>query len=94
MFSVGGNLVTVKRVRLGASKVEDLIVIKENLGKVKEFKKFNNIENAGQDCTLEVKTVEIPVQMSTSFDEDGEIVVYDNTQTVPVMKWKLNCNLV
>jgi hypothetical protein len=82
VFSVGGNLVTVKRGRLAASKVEDLIVIKENLEKVNEFKKFNNIEKAGGDCTLEVKTVEIPVQVSAIFDEDEEMLeVYDHYDT-------------
>ena len=82
VFSVGGNLVTAKRGRLAASKVEDLIVIKENLEKVNEFKKFNNIEKAGGDCTLEVKTVEIPVQVSAIFDEDEEMLeVYDHYDT-------------
>jgi hypothetical protein len=55
LFSVGGNLERVKRGRLAASKVEDQI-IKENLAKVKVFKKVNNIKEVGGDCTLEVKT--------------------------------------
>ena len=37
VFSTGGNTVTVKRSRLGPKRVEYLIVIKENLSKVKEF---------------------------------------------------------
>ena len=37
VFSTGGNIVTAKRCRLGPRRVEQLIVIKENLSKVKEF---------------------------------------------------------
>ena len=57
---------TVKRGRLAVSKL-------------KEFKKFNNIEKVRKDCTFEVKTLGIPVQVSAGFDEDEEILeVYDN----------------
>ena len=38
VFSCGGNFVTPKRNSLGAKKVEDLIVIKENKEQIKDFK--------------------------------------------------------
>ena len=82
VFSVGGNLVTVKRSRLGASKVEDLIVIKENLEKVKTFQKLNGIESVGENLALEIETRQIPVVVSATFDENEEIFeVYDNYDT-------------
>ena len=40
--------------------------------KAKEFKKFDNIEMVGED--FNVKTKEILVQLSVSFDEDEEIL--------------------
>ena len=36
MFSTGGNVVTKKRNRLAPSKVEELIVISENINLVKD----------------------------------------------------------
>jgi hypothetical protein len=80
------KLVTVKRERLAASKVEYLIVIKENLEKVNKFKKFNNIEKAGGDCTLKVQFL-----MKMKRCKKFMIIM---KKTVPVMKWKFNCNLV
>ena len=57
VFSTGGNIVTAKRNRLAPKKVENLIVIKENMEKVDDFmtkgeynikktdsKAFDNIE--------------------------------------------------
>ena len=40
VFSTGGIMVTAKRNSLGPDRVECLIVIKENLSKIKEFKIF------------------------------------------------------
>ena len=60
------NLMTVKRGKIAVSKV-------------KEFKKFNNIEKVRKDCTLEVKTLGIPVQVSAGFDEDEEILELNDT---------------
>ena len=37
VFSTGGNIVTAKRCRLGPRRVEQLIVIRENLARIKEF---------------------------------------------------------
>ena len=42
VFSTGGNTVAVKRTRLNPSRVEHLIVIKENLSKLKEFELFHD----------------------------------------------------
>ena len=82
VFSVGGNLVNVKRSRLGASKVEDLIVIKENLEKLKTFQKLKGIESVGENLALEIETRQIPVVVSATFDEDEEIFeVYDDYDT-------------
>ena len=39
VFSVGGNIVTSKRNRLAPSKVENLVIIKENKTQIEEFKK-------------------------------------------------------
>ena len=38
VFSCGGNFVTPKRNKLGAKKVEELILIKENKSQIEEFK--------------------------------------------------------
>ena len=45
VFSTGGNTVAVKRTRLNPLRVEHLIVIKENLSKLKEFELFHEDYN-------------------------------------------------
>ena len=46
-----------------ASKVEDLIVFKENLERVKQFQKPNKIEIC---CALQVN----PLEVSATYDEE------------------------
>ena len=59
VFSTGGNVVTAKRCRLGPKKVEQLIVIKENLSKVKEFELFysEDVDIEDLDCNPFAKIV-------------------------------------
>ena len=46
-------MVTVKRSRLGPEKVENLIVIKENLSKVKEFKFYLDDYEVPEDASTD-----------------------------------------
>ena len=51
VFSTGRNIVTAKRKRLDPSKVENLIVIKENRAQIEDFKNKAEYElkgNAGE----------------------------------------------
>ena len=44
VFSTGGNIVTAKRCRLGPKKVEELIVIRENMARIKEFEVLSGMD--------------------------------------------------
>ena len=89
VFSTGGNIATAKRNRLAPKKVENLILIKENDSKIKDFIeggeyeiKPSDINNAFKKVEEEVSTVE-PVDDDDMFrdnitDLEEEEVVYMN----------------
>ena len=89
VFSTGGNIVTAKRNRLAPRKVENLIVIKENMEKIDDFIKNGayeinklNKESAFKKITVEEITVAEDLNMSDMFmdldSEDDEEIFFLN----------------
>ena len=71
VFSTGGNIVTSKRNRLDPSKVENLIVIKENKGQIEDFKKAEEYEL--KECAGEpFKKVSVDKVLATMQAEEME----------------------
>ena len=75
VFSTGGNMVTVKRGRLGPARVENLIVIKENLLKVREFDLFISDYDVGEivDVADFEKIDTFAEQTDIEFNEEEEV---------------------
>ena len=74
VFSTGGNMVTVKRGRLGPARVENLIVIKENLSKVREFELFmcdyEEVETCETNGFQKIDTFAEPAEVEETEDID------------------------
>ena len=73
VFSTGAMIVTKKRYRLKAQRVENLIVIKENRKLIEEFKevtsyKLDNSDNDFQAVVLESNTLPSVPAQSSVFD--------------------------
>ena len=80
VFSTGGFMVSKRRARLGADRVESLIVVKENKKLVDEFNRKNpkkvhlNVDNDGYNDAFKlvvVEAMEDPPTMSAVFDDNG-----------------------
>ena len=92
VFSCGGNFVTPKRNKLGAKKVEDLILIKENKSRIEEFKqrsaynlekiKRKPFEHISIDQVIANLAVEDDADMFEEDifenDEEGEVLFFIN----------------
>ena len=86
VFSTGGFMVTKRRSRLGAERVENLIVLKENTRLVEEFhvtdREMNVVRDSANDAFegVEVLVEKGPVTaapLSELFDDQSENEVWD-----------------
>ena len=78
VFSIGGFLVNARRTNLNPSKVEQLIIIKENRQKVAEFKENGGyiIEETGSNAFLKINFEVILADE----DKEGEGSIVSDTE--------------
>ena len=80
VFSYAGNFVTAKRNSLGAKKVEDLIVIKENKLQVQEFKANSSYKlRRVQINTFEKVSIDVRLNRLVNEEDDDDMFDVDGS---------------
>ena len=75
VFSCGGNCVTAKRNSLGAKKVEDLLVIKENKLQVQEFKANSSYKLR----RVQINTIDVRLARLINEEDDDDMFDVDGS---------------